>query len=424
MVERLRFRDPELTGRVAKKIHEIAPKRGTVKICHVCGTHEWTITHFGIRSLLPSNVEVIAGPGCPVCIVPASEIDEAVQVARKGIAVACFGDVLRVPGSKMSLLDAKAKGADVRVVYSVADAVKMAGKEPNKQFAFFAVGFETTAPSTAVELINKPPRNMSFLISHRLIPPAMKLLVEMKDLSLNGLIAPGHASTIIGLKPYEIFPLEYGVPVVVAGFEPLDVMFGIYMILKQLSEGKPRLENEYVRAVHWEGNVKAQELMQAVFEPVDGNWRGLGNITSSKFTLRRKYERCDAHSKYKVKIEHGLDTPPGCRCHLVVIGKIKPDECPLFMKACVPQKPVGACMVSSEGTCRIWAKTINSQQQIEYKKVESMSDRSLEVTELRERIMKLELKIDELNKRMDNMQNYMKQLYSYLQQQGSNRSLL
>src|SRR4030042_3572551 len=196
------------------------------------------------------------------------------------------------------------------------------------------------------------------------------------------------------------------------------------MILKQLSEGKPRLENEYVRAVRWEGNVKAQELMQAVFEPVDGNWRGLGTITSSKFTLRRKYERCDAHSKYKVKIEHGLDTPPGCRCHLGVVGKIKPDECPLFMKACIPQKPVGACMVSSEGTCRIWAKTINSQQQIEYKKVESMSDRSLEVTELRERIMKLELKIDELNKRMDNMQNYMKQTYSYLQQQGSNRSLL
>jgi hydrogenase expression/formation protein HypD len=365
MVERLRFRDPELTGRIAKKIHEIAPKKGTVKICHVCGTHEWAITHFGIRSLLPSNVEVIAGPGCPVCIIPASEIDEAVQVAQKGVTVTCFGDVLRVPGSKMSLLDAKAEGADVRVVYGVADAMKMAGKEPNKQFAFFAVGFETTAPSTAVELINKPPRNMSFLISHRLIPPAMKLLVEMKDLSLNGLIAPGHASTIIGLKPYEIFPLEYGVPVVVAGFEPLDVMFGIYMILKQLSEGKPRLENEYVRAVHWEGNVKAQELMQAVFEPVDGNWRGLGTITSSKFTLRRKYERCDAHSKHKVKIEHGLDTPPGCRCHLVVIGKIKPDECSLFMKACTPQKPVGACMVSSEGTCCIWAKTINRQQQIE-----------------------------------------------------------
>ncbi len=361
MVERLRFRDPELTARVVKKIHEVAPKKGVVKICHVCGTHEWTITHFGIRSLLPSNVQVIAGPGCPVCIVPASEIDEAIQVAQKGVTVTCFGDVLRVPGSRMSLLDAKAEGADVRVVYGVADAVKMAEKEPNKHFVFFAVGFETTAPSTAVEIMNKPPRNMSFLISHRLIPPAMKLLVEMKDLSLNGLIAPGHASTIIGLKPYEIFPLEYGVPVVVAGFEPLDVMFGIYMILKQLSEGKPRLENEYVRAVHWEGNVKAQELMQAVFEPVDGNWRGLGNITSSKFTLRRKYERCDAHSKHKVEIEHGLDTPPGCRCHLVVIGKIKPDECPLFMKACVPQKPVGACMVSSEGTCRIWAKTINSQ---------------------------------------------------------------
>jgi hydrogenase expression/formation protein HypD len=365
MVEKLRFRDPELAKRVAEKIHEFAPKKDTVKICHVCGTHEWTITHFGIRSLLPTNVEVIAGPGCPVCIIPASEIDEAVQIAQKGVAVTCFGDVLRVPGSKISLLDAKAEGADVRIVYSVADAVKMAEKEPNEQFVFFAVGFETTAPSTAVELMNEPSKNLSFLVSHRLIPPAMKLLVEMEDLSLNGLIAPGHASTIIGLKPYEVFPREYGVPIVVAGFEPLDIMFGIYMILKQLREGKPRLENEYVRAVHWEGNVKAQELMQTVFEPVDGNWRGLGTIPFSKLSLRRKYERYDAHSKHEVKVEHGLDAPPGCKCHLVVVGKIKPNECPLFMKSCIPQKPIGACMVSSEGTCRIWAKTINRQQQIQ-----------------------------------------------------------
>jgi hydrogenase expression/formation protein HypD len=357
MAEKLRFRDPDLAKRIAEKIHEIAPEKETVKICHVCGTHEWTITHFGIRSLLPANVEVIAGPGCPVCIVPASEIDEAVQLALKGVTVTCFGDVLRVPGSKMSLLDTKAEGADVRVVYSGSDAVKMAKNEADKDFAFFAVGFETTAPSTAVEILSKPPENLSFLVSHRLIPPAMKMLVEMKDLNLNGFIAPGHVSTIIGLKPYEIFPRLYSMPTVVAGFEPLDVLFGVYMILKQLREGKPRLENEYTRAVRWEGNAKAQELMQKVFDVVDGNWRGLGTIPSSKFMLTEEYAVYDAHLKHDVKVEHGVDIQHGCRCHLVIIGKIKPTECPLFMKACTPQKPVGACMVSIEGTCRIWAKT-------------------------------------------------------------------
>jgi len=356
MVESLRFRDAALAKRVVEKIRRLASKQETVKICHVCGTHEWTITHFGLRSLLPANVEVIAGPGCPVCIVPASEFDEAIQLALKGMVVACFGDVLRVPGSKMSLLDAKAEGADVRVVYGVGDAVKMAIKERDKEFVFFAVGFETTAPSTAVEIVKKPPDNLSFLVSHRLIPPAMKLLVEMKDLSLNGFVAPGHVSTIIGVKPYRVFSEFYGMPTVVAGFEPLDVLFGVYMILKQLSEGKPRLENEYVRAVSLEGNVKAQELMKKVFEVVDGKWRGLGTIPSSTLKLREEYETFDARSKYGVKVEGGVDIQPGCKCHLVIIGKVKPTECPLFMKACTPQKPVGPCMVSSEGTCQIWAK--------------------------------------------------------------------
>ncbi len=416
MSSKLRFRDPELAKRVAEKINRLALKEGTIKICHVCGTHEWTITHFGIRSLLPSNVEVIAGPGCPVCIVPASEVDEAVQLAQMGIVVTCFGDVLRVPGSRMSLLDAKAEGADVRVVYGVGDAVKIATKEPDKQFAFFAVGFETTAPSTAVEIINKPPKNLSFLVSHRLIPPAMKLLVEMKDLSLNGFIAPGHASTIIGLKPYEVFPEKHGMPTVVAGFEPLDVLFAVYMILKQLDEGKPRLENEYVRAVHWEGNTKAQQLMRRAFDVVDGSWRGLGTIPASKLTLRKQYQAYDARLKHGVKVEQGMDTPPGCQCHLVVVGKIKPNQCPLFLKACTPQKPTGACMVSSEGTCRIWAKTINSKQPIGYTKVLVMSDRDVEIPEMRERIVKLEVKVEELTKRIDGMQSYMKELYKYLQQ--------
>jgi len=360
MTEKLRFRDPELAKSIAQKIHALTSKQKTIKICHVCGTHEWTITHYGVRSLLPSNVEVIAGPGCPVCIVPASEVDETIELAMKGTSITCFGDVLRVPGSHMSLLDAKAKGADVRIVYSVSDAVKMAEDEANKQFVFFAVGFETTSPSTAVEISQRPPRNLSFLVSHRVIPPAMELLASMEDLNLNGFIAPGHVSTIIGLRSYEVFPREYSMPTVVAGFEPLDVLFAVYMIIKQLSENKPRLENEYTRAVHWEGNTKAQELIREVFDVKDGKWRGLGTIPSSKLALKKQYAAYDAELKHNVKVEEGIDSQPGCRCHLVIIGKIRPTACPLFMKACTPQNPVGACMVSIEGTCRVWAKTVSS----------------------------------------------------------------
>src|SRR3972149_10526037 len=228
----------------------------TVKFCHVCGTHEWTITHYGWRSLLPPNIDVIAGPGCPVCIVPAAEIDEAVQLAQKGVVVTCFGDILRVPGSKASLLEAKAEGADVRVVYSVSDAVEMTTREPDKEFAFFAIGFETTAPSTAVEVLAKPPKNFSFLVSPRLIPPAMELLLGVGDLQIDGFIAPGHVSAIIGLKPYELFPKVYRMPTVVAGFEPMDVLMAVYMLLKQLKEGAARLENEDSRVVKGEGNPK------------------------------------------------------------------------------------------------------------------------------------------------------------------------
>lgn len=357
MTEKLRFRDPEVAKKIARKIHALTPKNKPIKICHVCGTHEWTITHYGLRSLLPSNVEVIAGPGCPVCIVPASEVDAAVELSMKGIVITCFGDLLRVPGSHMSLLDAKAKGADVRIVYSVSDAVKMAGSETNKEFVFFAVGFETTAPSTAVEVFQKPTPNLSFLIAHRLVPPAMELLARMEDLNLNGFIAPGHVSTIIGLKPYEVFPTKYGLPTIVAGFEPLDVLFAVSMMLKQLSDNNPRLENEYVRAVQWEGNIKAQKLISNVFNINDGKWRGLGTIPFSKLTLKEQYASYDAKQKWKIKIAEGIDSQPGCLCHLVVIGKIKPSECPLFMKACTPQNPVGACMVSMEGTCRVWSKT-------------------------------------------------------------------
>ncbi len=358
MFKNLEFRDRNIAKQVIERIQSLAPKKDLVKICHICGTHEWTITHFGIRSLLPQNVEVISGPGCPICVTPASEIDEAIELSLRGVVVTCFGDTLRVPGSSNSLLEARAKGGEIRVVYSVADAVKMAEKEPSKEFAFLAIGFETTAPSTAIEVLKKPPKNLSFLVSHRLIPPAMELLVGLGDLHIDGFIAPGHVSTIIGLKPYEIFPKAYRMPTVVAGFEPLDVLFAIYMILKQLKENTAKLENEYARAVNWEGNIKAQKVMEEAFKKSDGEWRGLGRLPQSKLQLKESLIEYDAREKFNVKVKSGRDIPPGCQCHLVLIGKIKPSECPLFMNKCTPQKPMGACMVSVEGTCRIWAKAI------------------------------------------------------------------
>jgi hydrogenase expression/formation protein HypD len=360
MSDNMKFRDPELAKIVAEKIKTVAPKAETVKFCHVCGTHEWTITHYGLRSLLPDNVEVIAGPGCPVCIVPAAEIDEAVQLAKKGVVVTCFGDVLRVPGSQSSLLEAKAEGADVRIVYGVSDAVEMAVREPNKEFAFFAVGFETTAPSTAVEVLAKPPKNFSFLVSHRLIPPAMELLLGVGDLQIDGFIAPGHVSAIIGLKPYELFPRVYRMPTVVAGFEPIDVLMSLYMLLKQVKEGKAKLENEYSRVVKPEGNPRALEMMAEAFLVTGGNWRGIGRLPDSALSLREEFASYDSRLKHGVKVEQGKDILLGCECHLVIIGKIKPSQCPMFMKACTPEKPVGACMVSNEGTCRVWAKTVRA----------------------------------------------------------------
>jgi len=355
MQEPLKFRDPALAKRVAEHIRSLAPPY-PVKICHVCGTHEWTITHYGLRTLLPETVDVIAGPGCPVCIVPAAEIDEAVSLALRGTTVVSYGDVIRVPGSEMSLQEARALGGAIRIVYGVRDAVKMAEKEPHKDFVFFAIGFETTAPSTASEIIGEPPENLSFLASHRLIPPAMELLLGVGDLHIDGFIAPGHVSTIIGMKPYEVFPRAYRMPTVVAGFEPLDVLFAVSMLLQQIRDGEARLENEYARAVTWEGNIKAQRFVEQVFKVVDGHWRGLGRIPSSTLALEEEFAQWDARKKYGIKIERPRDLMPGCLCHLVMIGKIKPPECPLYMKGCVPQSPKGACMVSFEGTCRIWAR--------------------------------------------------------------------
>lgn len=355
MGAQLGFREQSLIKKALRYARELGPGY-SVKFCHVCGTHEWTITHYGLRSMLPENVEVIAGPGCPVCIVPAKEIDEAIWLSTHGVTVLTFGDMVRVPGSTASLAQAKASGGRVRVVYSAKDAVEIAKRNPKEQFTFFAVGFETTAPSTALEIVRGPPKNLSFLISHRLIPPAMELLLGVGDLHIDGFIAPGHVSTIIGMKPYEIFPKAYRMPTVVAGFEPLDVVLAILLLLKQVRDGEARLENEYTRSVKWEGNVKAQRLIEKVFETVDGEWRGLGRLPSSTLKLRDEYADLDARLKYGIEVGQSKDLLPGCSCHLVIIGKIKPPECPLFMKACTPQRPMGPCMVSMEGTCAIWAK--------------------------------------------------------------------
>jgi len=350
-----KFRDPVLAKKIADRICELAPSY-TVRFCHICGTHEYTITHYGLRSLLPKTVDVIAGPGCPVCVTPASDIDVAISLALKDIAILTFGDVIRVPGSSISLQDARAQGGDVRIVYGVGDAVRIARKEPEKEFVFFAIGFETTAPSTAVEVLNKPPENLGFLVAHRLIPPAMELLLGIGDLHIDGFIAPGHVSTIIGMKPYRIFPQAYHMPTVIAGFEPLDVLFSILMLLRQIRRGEARLENEYTRSVSQDGNVKAQQIMRQVFDVSNGHWRGLGRIPSSALTLKEEFAQCDAKKKYDIKVERSRDLMPGCLCHLIMIGKIKPPKCPLFMKDCTPQSPRGACMVSIEGTCSIWAK--------------------------------------------------------------------
>lgn len=346
----------EFVERLTRRIADLAPKE-PVKICHVCGTHEWTITHAGLRILLPESVTLIAGPGCPVCVVPAREIDEAIWLARNGVTVITFGDMYRAPGSEMALEDAKSLGGKVRIVYSVRDAVRMAERQPDRDFVFFAIGFETTTPMNAVE-VERAPNNLSFLVSHRLIPPALDALAEMDDLNIDGFIAPGHVSTIIGSKPYRKYPEEYGIPTVVAGFEALDVLVAVYMILKQIDEREPRLENEYSRAVTYEGNVKAQKATAHVFDVVDGAWRGLGRIPRSALQLKEEFSGVDARVKYDIDVGPGRDIYPGCRCAEVIIGKISPEECSLFMRVCTPEKPKGACMVSAEGTCKIWTSQI------------------------------------------------------------------
>lgn len=349
------LRDKRLAERVSREIEELAVD-DRFYFTHICGTHEQSIAHYGLRTLLPEKVEVRAGPGCPVCICPARDIDEAIYLAERGVVVTTFGDMYRTPGSSISLADARVRGCDVRVVYGPHDATDFARKNPGLEVVFFAIGFETTAPTVAAEIIGRPPRNFSILSSHRLIPPAMELLLGMGDILIDGFICPGHVATIIGTRPFSPFPRAYRMPTVIAGFEPLDILMGIYMLLRQIRDNLPRLENEYGRSVKEDGNVKAQRLMEEVFEVKSGHWRGIGRLPSSALELREEFAEYDARRKYDIRLGEVRELHPGCECHLIITGKIYPPECRLFKRVCTPSTPKGPCMVSREGTCNIWYK--------------------------------------------------------------------
>jgi hydrogenase expression/formation protein HypD len=328
-----------------------------LRLMHVCGTHQDTLVRHGLDAMLKaSGADIRQGPGCPVCVTTPREIEECILLARRGIRIAAFGDMMRVPGPSGSLFDMHAKGADVRMVYSVDDAVGMAQGD-GKETVFMGVGFETTAPGTAVAVRSGPPDNFSVLSCHRTVPPALKALVEMGEYKLDGLIQPGHVSAIIGLEPYRFLSKEYHIPQVVAGFEPLDILMGVYMLARQKAEGRTELENEYGRVVRPEGNPRAKDVMEAVFEPFDVEWRGFPVIPGSGLRIRAGYEKWDARKKF-VGILRDLEgvsfsEPKGCLCGEVLRGIRNPEKCPLFGKRCRPQSPVGPCMVSSEGSCNI-----------------------------------------------------------------------
>ena len=338
-----------MSDKLLQKINELSTP---VKIMHVCGSHEHTIMENGIRSLLPEEVEIIAGPGCPVCVVPSREIDEALELIDRGVKITTFGDMLRVPGSERSLADAKAEGGDVRVVYGINRAIEIAEKEDN-DVAFISAGFETTAPTTAAELLATPPENFSVLSCHRLIPPAIDFLINSGETSLNALIEPGHVCTIIGTKPFEYFSSEFGIPQAVAGFNPLDILMSVYMILRQIHNETPKIENEYTRAVKDEGNVIAQEKMNQVFEVTSREWRGFPKIPNSILEIKDEFSEFNAREKYDIEVKDVNEAPKGCICGPILRGLARPEDCKLFRKACNPLHPIGACMVSKEGTCNI-----------------------------------------------------------------------
>ncbi len=347
-----RYRNEDLAKQILEKLKYL---NLNLRLMHVCGTHQDTLVRFGLNSMLKeAGVEIRPGPGCPVCVTTAKEIEEAILLARKGKVVATFGDMFRVPGEKLSLADVKAEGFDVRVVYSITDCISLA-ERLDKEVVFFSIGFETTTPGTA-SVISTRPTNFSILSAHRLIPPAMEALIRMGEMKIDGFINPGHVSTIIGERPYDFISKRYKMPQVIAGFEPLDVLIAVYMLAMQIIRGEAKVENEYTRVVRPEGNEKARQTMNKVFEPFDTSWRGFHVIPNSGLKLRGEFEEYDARKRYEDELstlDNGYKEPEGCRCGEILRGLVYPDECPLFGKVCTPRHPVGPCMVSREGSCNI-----------------------------------------------------------------------
>jgi hydrogenase expression/formation protein HypD len=355
----MKYVDEYRSGKVAQDLSQrleavLEPGR-EYKLMEVCGGHTHTIYKHGIENLLPPAVDLIHGPGCPVCVIPMGRIDDAIAIAeRPNVIFTTFGDMMRVPGGNGSLLEAKARGADVRMVYSPLDALRIARENPERETVFFAIGFETTTPSTALTLLrarSEGIRNFFVFANHVTIIPAIRAILGSPDLRLDGFIGPGHVSTVIGTRPYHFIAETHGKPLVVAGFEPLDVLQAAYMILLQLSEGRCEVENQYTRVVREEGNPRALEAIAETMElRTTFEWRGLGFISQSALALRAEFADWDAERRYEVPGVRVAD-PKACQCGEVLKGVIKPWECKVFGTACTPERPIGTCMVSSEGAC-------------------------------------------------------------------------
>lgn len=351
------FRNSEMARQLGETLKNYRGR--PVTIMEVCGTHTMAIFRYGIRSLLPENIRLISGPGCPVCVTPAFYLNAALKLTRKkDVILTTFGDMMRVPGSRSSLIQEKAKGADVRMVYSPLDALKIAEENPDKKVVFLSIGFETTTPVCALAVTNAKKRglkNFSILSANKTMPEALKLLAVDKDIGVNGYLYPGHVSAILGTSLYEELAKDYGVSGVVTGFEPLDMLSAIITLARNIQEGKTVLENQYSRVVSKEGNPLALEKTYEVFEAADAVWRGIGEIPDSGLSVRKEYEDYDAWKVFDIKLDT-TEEPKGCLCGEVLKGKKTPKDCKLFNKACTPENPVGSCMVSSEGTCAAYYK--------------------------------------------------------------------
>ena len=351
----MEFRDPALTKRLLHKIEKLVLRETT--IMEVCGTHTMAILKSGLRQLFPPQLRLVSGPGCPVCVTPQSYIDTAVQLSRKpGVIIAAFGDLLRVPGTESSLIVEKAKGKDVRMIYSPFDAIQLAVENPEKQVVFLAVGFETTAPVIALSLETAKRdglHNYSILHSIKTMPKAIERLVAEEGAVIDGFLCPGHVSAVIGVRPYRFLSEKYDLPAVIAGFEPTDILMGIYYILNMLKEKKSQVFNGYTRIVTEKGNIQALALIDRVFQETVSNWRGLGSIEGTGLALKQGYEQYDAVKKLNITMEQE-QVISGCICGDILKGKMTPLDCTFFSSQCTPETPVGACMVSEEGTCGVY----------------------------------------------------------------------